>query len=92
MKVSRHGAGFVLTSNVVVREGTLNHINSNPIVLGSTARARLPYSHLIWRVMGGSKKSTSGFGRFQGFFLFHDFPWKLSGRIATGCSFGERKH
>jgi hypothetical protein len=33
MKVSS-GAGFVLASNVVVREGTLTHINPNPLVGG----------------------------------------------------------
>jgi len=34
MKVSSYGAGFVLASNVVVREGTLTHINPNPLVGG----------------------------------------------------------
>jgi hypothetical protein len=34
MKVSDYGAGFVLASNVVVREGTLTHINPNPLVGG----------------------------------------------------------
>jgi hypothetical protein len=34
MKVSSSGAGFVLASNVVVREGTLTHINPNPLVGG----------------------------------------------------------
>jgi len=34
MKVSSFGAGFVLASNVVVREGTLIHINPNPLVGG----------------------------------------------------------
>jgi hypothetical protein len=34
MKVSSSGAGFVLASNVVVREGTLSHINPNPLVGG----------------------------------------------------------
>lgn len=34
MKVSSHGAGFVLASNVVVREGTLTHIDPNPLVGG----------------------------------------------------------
>jgi hypothetical protein len=34
MKASSHGAGFVLASNVVVREGTLTHINPNPLVGG----------------------------------------------------------
>jgi len=34
MKVSSNGAGFVLASNVVVREGTLTHINPNPLVGG----------------------------------------------------------
>jgi hypothetical protein len=34
MKVSSDGAGFVLASNVVVREGTLTHINPNPLVGG----------------------------------------------------------
>jgi hypothetical protein len=34
MKVSNYGAGFVLASNVVVREGTLTHINPNPLVGG----------------------------------------------------------
>lgn len=34
MKVSGYGAGFVLASNVVVREGTLTHINPNSLVGG----------------------------------------------------------
>ena len=34
MKVSSHGAGFILASNVVVREGTLTRINPNPLVGG----------------------------------------------------------
>lgn len=34
MKISSFGAGFVLTSNVVVKEGTLTHINPNPLVGG----------------------------------------------------------
>jgi len=34
MKVSSYGAGFILASNVVVREGTLTHINPNPLVGG----------------------------------------------------------
>jgi hypothetical protein len=34
MKVSSYGAGFVLASNVVVREGTLTHINPNSLVGG----------------------------------------------------------
>ena len=34
MKVSSSGAGFILASNVVVREGTLTHINPNPLVGG----------------------------------------------------------
>ena len=34
MKVSSYGAGFVLASNVVVREGTLTHINPNALVGG----------------------------------------------------------
>jgi hypothetical protein len=34
MKVSSYGAGFVLAANVVVREGTLTHINPNPLVGG----------------------------------------------------------
>ena len=34
MKVRSSGAGFVLASNVVVREGTLTHINPNPLVGG----------------------------------------------------------
>ena len=34
MKVSSYGAGFLLASNVVVREGTLTHINPNPLVGG----------------------------------------------------------
>jgi hypothetical protein len=34
MKASSYGAGFVLASNVVVREGTLTHINPNPLVGG----------------------------------------------------------
>jgi hypothetical protein len=34
MKVSSYGAGFVLASNVVVREGALTHINPNPLVGG----------------------------------------------------------
>jgi len=32
--MNSHGAGFVLASNVVVREGTLTHINPNPLVGG----------------------------------------------------------
>jgi hypothetical protein len=34
MKASSHGAGFVLASNVVVREGTHTHINPNSLVGG----------------------------------------------------------
>jgi len=34
MKASSYGAGFLLASNVVVREGTLTHINPNPLVGG----------------------------------------------------------
>ena len=34
MKVSSYGAGFVLASNVVVREGTLTRIDPNPLVGG----------------------------------------------------------
>jgi len=34
MKVSSYGVGIVLASNVVVREGTLTHINPNPLVGG----------------------------------------------------------
>jgi hypothetical protein len=34
MKVSNYGAGFVLASNVVVREGTLTHIDPNVLVGG----------------------------------------------------------
>jgi hypothetical protein len=34
LKVSSYGAGFVLASNVAVREGTLTHINPNALVGG----------------------------------------------------------
>ena len=34
LKVSSYGAGFVLASNVVVREGTLTRINPNALVGG----------------------------------------------------------
>jgi hypothetical protein len=41
MKVSSYGAGFVLASNVVVREGTLTHINPNALVGGIAVEAVL---------------------------------------------------
>ena len=34
MKASSYGAGFLLASNVVVREGTLTHVNPNALVGG----------------------------------------------------------
>ena len=34
MKVGSYGAGFILASNVVVREGTLTRIDPNPLVGG----------------------------------------------------------
>jgi hypothetical protein len=34
MKIGSYGAGFVLASNVVVREGTLTHVNPNALVGG----------------------------------------------------------
>jgi hypothetical protein len=34
MKISNYGAGFILASNVVVREGTLTHIDPNALVGG----------------------------------------------------------
>jgi hypothetical protein len=39
MKVSSSGAGFVLASNVVVREGTLTHIDPNALVGGIAVEA-----------------------------------------------------
>jgi hypothetical protein len=34
LKISSYGAGFLLASNVVVKEGTLTHINPNPLIGG----------------------------------------------------------